>query len=143
MCLDCVKKKSLNIFQKIELVQDKTICVIGCHLAAHQEEVKKREENLDDIWNEISFENNKFGIDNHDFIFLCGDMNFRVNLDFRNAVRFIKEKDDIGYIENLTYFSRLDQLKKIKKNIDSPLYGFKEHALNYMPTFKFFPDTDI
>ena len=137
MCLDCVKKKSFNIFQKIELVQGKTICVIGCHLAAHRSQLKRREKNLHDIWNKIYFKKSKFVIDDHDFIFLCGDMNFRVDLKVKNAVRFIKKKDDIEYITNLTYFSHLDQLEKIKKSESSLLHQFKEHALDYMPTFKY------
>ena len=126
------KNEIQSCFLKIELLGS-AICVIGCHLAAHENKLKKRIKNIQEVWNEISFRQNTLSIEEHDIIFWCGDMNFRVEkLSFEEAKSLIWQK-------KYTELAQFDQLNA-NKHICFP--GFKEHELNYPPTFKFLTNSD-
>lgn len=71
----------------------------------------------------------------HDFIFLMGDMNFRINMPNEEA----RENCQLGNIRELV---KADQLINNKPNY-SYLDGFREHLIEFMPTFKFDPGCDV
>ena len=125
------KNKIQSCFSKIELLGS-TMCVIGCHLPAHDNKLKKRMEAIRDVWNEVSFKNKTFAIKQHDIILWCGDMNFRVEKSFETAKSLIWQKQ----------YTKLAQFDQLNANKDTCFPGFKEHELNYPPTFKFLLNSD-
>ena len=108
------------------------MCIINCHLSAHDSDHQDRIENIKDIWNEILFKNKTFSIKQHDIILWCGNMNFGVEKSFEIAMSLIGQKQ-------FTELAKFDQLN-VNKDICFP--GFEEHEFDYPPTFKFLPNSD-
>ena len=108
------------------------MCVIGCHLPAHDYKLKKRIEAIRDAWKYLHFEPNKISLQQHDIILWCGDMNFRVEKSFEAAKSLIWQK----------HYSKLAQFDQLNANKDVCFPGFKEHEFDYPPTFKFLPNSD-
>jgi len=109
-----------------------TMCIINCHLSAHDNNLQDRIENIKDVWNEVSFKNKTFSIKQHDIILWCGNMNFGVEKSFETAMSLIEQKK----------FTELAKFDQLNANKDVCFPGFKEHELNYPPTFKFLPNSD-
>eukprot|EP01084_Bolivina_argentea_P147094 257405_1 len=135
-----------------------SICFICCHLAAHKSDVKARNENYNKIINELTFSKEKqsfirlpnigssddakideeqLAILDHDFIFMFGDLNYRLDYDgnkIGNIYQLIKAKkwnDLLGK----------DQLLNAMRNKEA-FDGFNEYKINFQPTFKFEPGTN-
>jgi phosphatidylinositol-bisphosphatase len=71
----------------------------------------------------------------HDRIyFLLGDLNYRVGLDPDMVIQFLASKDYETVLSHDTLFQQIRERKV--------LTGFKEHEINFMPTYKYKVGTD-
>ena len=120
---------------------DTSFAFINCHLAAGNDKKAQNErlENIKQIYNN-TFQD--FSLANtqekcyHDYKFLFGDMNFRVdNLDSKKAREMIEQK-------NYSQLTQNDQLTKIKE--EHPiLKNYIEGELNFDPTYKYEMDSNL
>lgn len=80
-----------------------------------------------------NYSNGDIKFKDHDIQFIFGDLNFRLDFDYKTALKLIKNKE----------YKRLeseDQLNK-RKNINSELIDFSEGPLKFDPTYKYIPGT--
>ncbi|XP_058831685.1 inositol polyphosphate 5-phosphatase OCRL-like [Topomyia yanbarensis] len=112
------------------------LCFVNSHLAAHTQEVDRRNEDHDEIIRRMSFEKTFRGraIDEHHHIFWIGDLNYRLNSDITQEFVNCKDRD---YNQLYAY----DQLyvEKGKKRI---FREYKEGKILFGPTYKYNPGTD-
>ncbi|KAL7719380.1 Inositol polyphosphate 5-phosphatase [Entamoeba marina] len=110
-----------------------TFCIVGSHLAAHQNEVAKRNHNFADIYNNATIhrdnpaDGDDINISSHDVVFWLGDLNYRVDTE-----------DAMGNPKELL---RTDQLK-CQQETNALLNKFVEPAITFQPTYKFVVGTD-
>ncbi|KAF8199503.1 inositol polyphosphate phosphatase [Pholiota molesta] len=117
-----------------------TLLFLNAHLAAHEGKVQHRLANLAKIKTEL-FVDDFLPADNprklaedlterFDFSFLCGDLNFRLNLSRLHADWLIAREDYAQAFE-------FDQLHTIMKNDNAAFAGFHEAPITFPPTFKY------
>eukprot|EP01080_Neovahlkampfia_damariscottae_P000573 gene573-8083_t len=118
---------------------ESTFLFITAHLYPHMKGVEKRNKNFHTIMKSLDFGeiNKKFvETDKHDYIFFCGDLNYRVGtLEDAEVKKGIKD----GKLE---YLFKYDQLS-IEKDAGRVLWGFEEAFIKFAPTYKFDPGTTI
>ena len=116
-----------------------TICVINCHLAAHQNHVDKRNQDIDQIIRDLSFQlppsqRNPAGVivypRDHDVIAVVGDLNYRVDIVYEQAVQMAKSGNISGLLE-------ADQLRREMLDPHSPWVGFEDCVPTWPPTYRF------
>ncbi|KAL3882206.1 hypothetical protein ACJMK2_028574 [Sinanodonta woodiana] len=120
-------------------LQNTSLCFINSHLAAHQEEIERRNQDYKDIESKMRFKQfyPPLTIADHDVIFWIGDLNYRVDMDINAVHTFIKEEQ---YKPLLNKDQLLKQLGKEHKDV---FRGFKEGPVTFPPTYKFDPNTDM
>lgn len=117
-----------------------SICFINAHLAAHQEELERRNEDHDCIFQRTCFQMNMNinsvpkAIKDHDHIYFLGDMNYRINPCDMNIRDVASSPDFINLLEH-------DQLLQ-QKNQKRIFHKFKEGEITFKPTFKYDTDSD-
>ncbi|CAH1763413.1 13810_t:CDS:2 [Entrophospora sp. SA101] len=119
------------------LFGDTSFCFINCHLAAHQNKVKQRNNDVRKISKEMRLKGfrpeYKVNINNvtdrFDHTFWFGDMNYRVDLSREKA-------DELILRHELTKLLEHDQLSREMKSF-SYFDGFHEDRISFNPTFKF------
>jgi len=117
-----------------------TLLFLNTHLAAHEGRVGHRLANLEKIKTELDINDflpegdSRKGAedltDRFDFTFLCGDLNFRLDITRLHADWLIARQD---YQQALTF----DQLRKLMDSGAPELAGFSEAPINFAPTFKY------
>ncbi|KAF6759917.1 hypothetical protein DFP72DRAFT_805883 [Ephemerocybe angulata] len=117
-----------------------TLLFLNCHLAAHEGRVNHRLANLAKIKAELEVDDflpkddPRKGMedlsDRFDFTFLCGDLNFRLDITRLHADWLIARED---YAQALGF----DQLLRVMKDGAKEFNGFKEAPINFPPTFKY------
>ena len=109
---------------------DNYISVSSGHFEAGEENNKKRLENLHQLLNtEIKNGENKNCFKDIDFWIFLGDTNFRIEMDYNDVLRLIKNN-------NLNYILKNDQFYKYK-NYKSDFNLINEGNINFNPTYKF------
>ncbi|KAK3580413.1 hypothetical protein CHS0354_012436 [Potamilus streckersoni] len=119
-------------------IQNTSLCFVNSHLAAHQEEIDRRNQDYKDIESKMRFKQffPPLTIADHDVIFWIGDLNYRVDMDINTVHAFIKE-------EQFKPLLNKDQLlKQLGKEHKDVFRGFKEGPVTFPPTYKFDPNTD-
>nr|CAG8433375.1 1446_t:CDS:2 [Entrophospora candida] len=119
------------------LFGDTSFCFINCHLAAHQNKVKQRNNDVRKISKEMRLKGfrpeYKVNINNvtdrFDHTFWFGDMNYRVDLSREKA-------DELILRHELTKLLEHDQLSREMKSF-AYFDGFHEDRISFNPTFKF------
>uniref|UniRef100_A0A7S2ZM21 Inositol polyphosphate-related phosphatase domain-containing protein n=2 Tax=Rhodosorus marinus TaxID=101924 RepID=A0A7S2ZM21_9RHOD len=122
-----------------------SISCVSSHLAAHEENISKRNQNFQDILKRATFAEPMFVEDlgnpardihilDHDVVFWVGDMNYRINLPVREVMQLIEQRD-------WSSLARYDQLKT-EMNASRVAPGFEEGSLNFAPTYKHNSDTN-
>lgn len=109
-----------------------SMCFVNCHLAAHMEELERRNQDYDNICARLSFEKLKplNYIFDHDQIYWFGDMNYRVaNIDNQHVKALVEKKCFSALLEH----DQLIQQRKLKK----VFVGFNEGPICFPPTFKY------
>ena len=113
---------------------DKSFAFSSGHFAAGQTALKNRVEELGDILNSNIIANPskvtfKGKLSDHEYWFILGDLNFRIDLDNEQVRNLIKSKE----YEKLASY---DQLNKLKIE-DSNFYSIDEGKISFPPTYKY------
>ena len=110
---------------------DNYITVASGHLEAGEQNNKKRFDNLKQILNtKIHFgENNITNFKDVDFWIILGDMNFRIEMDYKDVIGLIKKN-------NFNYLLKNDQFYKYK-NSEIDFNIINEGNICFNPTYKF------
>ena len=108
---------------------------ISSHLAARPKNTHLRIQNYHEIVRQIRLGNKNIEcVSQFDYIFFVGDMNFRIDIDFKKVVQHCKLKDFVN-------IQKQDQLKKaIAEN--KLFTDFIEGAINFKPTYRRIRDND-
>jgi len=139
-------------------ISETSMCFVGVHLSAHQNEVQKRNQDWEAIITKTNFSEsepqprhrrkssnqlNIVGIgeadlgnyiSDHEIIFVMGDLNYRVDIDDQiKALDQIRKRD----LANLLSKDQLRNEMKMKK----VCVGFTEPPITFPPTYKFEPGT--
>ncbi|XP_071521697.1 inositol polyphosphate 5-phosphatase OCRL [Panulirus ornatus] len=115
-----------------------SICFVNAHLAAHQDELDRRNEDHDCIFQRTCFHYNINSppktIRDHEHIYFIGDMNYRINPYDVN----IREIASSGQFKILLENDQLTQQRNLKRIF----HKFKEGEITFKPTFKYDVDSD-
>ncbi|XP_061195086.1 inositol polyphosphate 5-phosphatase OCRL-like [Saccostrea echinata] len=109
-----------------------SLCFVNTHLAAHQEEYERRNQDYRDVEGKMRFKQflPPLSISEHDQIFWIGDLNYRINgLDIEKVKTMI---DKGKYPDLLSY----DQLHQQLYRSDV-FKGYREGQINFKPTYKY------
>ncbi|KAF9932022.1 hypothetical protein FBU30_009086 [Linnemannia zychae] len=135
------------------IIDDTSISFVNCHLAAGQSHTRQRNTDAANILKKLShpnpvvssgtvhpevfwFGDGTMAMD-HEICFLSGDLNYRIDVKFSEAVGRIQAQD-------WAYLHLHDQLLQQKqKNPQFVLRAFNESELRFAPTYKYDPGTDI
>lgn len=107
------------------------MAIVGCHLAAHEEQISSRIKEVKEIMN-MRIDDNTLIYD-HDSAIIMGDMNFRVEANDPLWEHYLHN-------QMWEHYASEDQLTKNKRTI---FHNFTERPLDYPPTFKLNPGTDV
>lgn len=137
---------------------DSTLCFVCSHLAAHRENVAGRNADFANVFQKTSFQvgeeairevirsgsmshwvigSSSVGIQDHDIVFWLGDLNYRI--DESMGTEKVLQLSEKGTFDELR---SLDQLN-IERAAGRVFVGFEEGRLNFRPTYKYQPGTDM
>ncbi|KAJ7342137.1 hypothetical protein JRQ81_009088 [Phrynocephalus forsythii] len=105
-----------------------SLCFICSHLTAGQSQVKERNEDYKEITQKLSFPMGR-NMFSHDYVFWCGDFNYRIDLTYEEVFYFLKRQDWRTLLE----FDQLQQQKSSGKIFKD----FHEGTINFGPTYKY------
>lgn len=119
---------------------------LSAHLAAHQNNLSARRQNIDKIKSELDIDCFQDSVqdealkeqldeldditDRFDSCFWFGDLNFRLTISRLHADFLLKSK-------NYEHMLAFDQLNAMMKERNHSLKGFKEGAIHFAPTYKY------
>ena len=130
---------------------DTSVVFIGSHLAAHMDNVRRRNQDYEEITRRIVFTGEaqrvggtgaradllppgEFGLHDHDHVFWMGDLNYRLPLAHAEIKSKIEEED-------WDYLIDYDQLK-LQRDAGNVFNGYVEAPLRFPPTYRYDPGTD-
>lgn len=137
---------------------DSTLCFVCTHLAAHRENITGRNQDFSNVFNKSTFEigeeatreaiysgsmahweigSTSVNVIDHDLIFWLGDLNYRI--DESMPTERVLELSEKAQLDELR---KLDQLN-IERAHGRAFEGFEEGRLNFVPTYKYQPGTDV
>ncbi|KAF7990591.1 hypothetical protein HCN44_000396 [Aphidius gifuensis] len=119
------------------LIHNTSICFVNAHLAAHNEEYDRRNQDYTDICSRLSFTNatSQKNLKDHDQIYWLGDLNYRISeMDVIVAKQYITSDNYKPVLQN-------DQLGQ-QKLLGKIFHGFHEAEITFKPTYKYDPGTD-
>uniref|UniRef100_A0A665V0N5 phosphoinositide 5-phosphatase n=1 Tax=Echeneis naucrates TaxID=173247 RepID=A0A665V0N5_ECHNA len=105
-----------------------SICFVCSHFAAGQSQVKERNDDYNEITRRLSFPMGRL-LYAHDYVFWCGDFNYRISLPNEEVKELIKQ-------QNWDALTAGDQLLD-QKNAGLVFRGFIEGKLDFAPTYKY------
>ncbi|XP_069810699.1 synaptojanin-2 [Dendropsophus ebraccatus] len=105
-----------------------SFCFICSHFTAGHTQVKERNEDYKEITQKLSFPLGR-NVFSHDYVFWCGDFNYRLDLTYEEVFYFIKRQD----WKKLLEFDQL-QLQKANGKIFKDFY---EGTIHFGPTYKY------
>ncbi|KAG0312332.1 hypothetical protein BGZ99_009580 [Dissophora globulifera] len=134
------------------IIDDTSISFVNCHLAAGQSHTRQRNTDAANVLRKLShpnpaisnytihpevfwFGDGTMAMD-HEICFLSGDLNYRIDVKFSEAVTKVQAQD----WEHLHQHDQLLQQKL--KNPQFVLRAFNESELRFAPTYKYDPGTD-
>ncbi|VDD80178.1 unnamed protein product [Mesocestoides corti] len=118
-------------------VYNHSLCFVNCHLAAGSANCERRNQDYGEICRKMMFERNSLleelqflRINDHDQVFLFGDLNYRITgLDASATLSAISRN-------NFTFLLDYDELLAQRK-LGRTLQGFSEGKIAFAPTYKF------
>ncbi|XP_036269351.1 synaptojanin-2 isoform X1 [Pipistrellus kuhlii] len=105
-----------------------SLCFVCSHLTAGQSQVKERNEDYREITQKLSFPTGR-NIFSHDYVFWCGDLNYRIDLTYEEVFYFVKRQDWKKLLE-------FDQLR-LQKSSGKIFKDFHEGSIDFAPTYKY------
>lgn len=137
---------------------DSTLCFVNSHLAAHRENVIGRNSDFQNIFSKLQYDigyeaakqsiqngslsqwysgSQTIGVSDHDMAFWIGDLNYRIDESMSTElVLNLSQKFDLEKLR------RHDQLN-IERKEGRVFQGWQEGELNFAPTYKYQPGTDM
>lgn len=137
----------------IRLVYDhSSLCFVNCHLAAGQSHMQQRNADAEGIIQSASFPSCDFAdvfyhggngamILDHEYCFLSGDLNYRINLKRSDVLKDLTDPDKESAWKKLQ-----DQDQLLRQKINNPLFKlltFEEAPIRFDPTYKYEKGTDF
>ncbi|KAL3841607.1 hypothetical protein ACJMK2_019724 [Sinanodonta woodiana] len=110
------------------LVYSTSLCFLCAHMAAGQSQVNDRNSDCQEIIKRIAFPMGRT-VHSHDYVFWCGDFNYRIELPNEEVKELIKN-------ENWSALQTFDQLSN-QREAKQTFIGFSEGPLNFAPTYKY------
>ncbi|XP_074852982.1 synaptojanin-1 isoform X2 [Carettochelys insculpta] len=110
------------------LFHTSSLCFVCSHFAAGQSQVKERNEDFIEIARKLSFPMGRL-LFSHDYIFWCGDFNYRIDLPNEDVKELIRQQNWDSLIAG-------DQLVN-QKNAGQIFRGFLEGKITFAPTYKY------
>ncbi|XP_062906543.1 synaptojanin-1 isoform X3 [Mobula hypostoma] len=105
-----------------------SLCFVCAHFAAGQSQVKERNEDYVEIARKLSFPMGRL-LFSHDYIFWCGDFNYRIDLPNEEVKELIRQ-------QNWDCLLSGDQLIN-QKNAGHIFRDFLEGRISFAPTYKY------
>ncbi|XP_033352507.1 synaptojanin-1 [Bombus vosnesenskii] len=105
-----------------------SFCFVCAHFAAGQSQVNERNADYAEITRKITFPMGRT-LNTHDYVFWCGDFNYRVDMDKDEMKEMIKRNE---FDQILQY----DQLK-VQQEQGNVFKNFLEGPINFAPTYKY------
>ncbi|GFT46822.1 synaptojanin-1 [Nephila pilipes] len=105
-----------------------SMCFICAHFAAGQSQVLERNADYQEISKKLSFPLGRT-LDSHDFVFWCGDFNYRIDLPNEEVKKLLK-------MENWSTLLVADQLLNAQQS-GQAFKDFIEGPINFAPTYKY------
>ncbi|KAF5404150.1 Phosphatidylinositol-bisphosphatase [Paragonimus heterotremus] len=105
-----------------------SVCLVCSHFAAGQSAVRERNEDFNEICRRLSFPNG-LNVLSHDYVFWCGDFNYRINLSGAEVKRLVSQS---AWSDLL----RSDQLT-LEREAGNVFRGFQEGPIRFAPTYKY------
>lgn len=134
MAIDCVKtglggatgNKGAAAIRFV--IHGTSICFVCAHFAAGQSQVAERNADYAEITRKIAFPMGR-SLKSHDYIFWCGDFNYRIDME-KDELKDLLKQNDIGAV------LQFDQLR-IQQNTGSVFNDFLEGEISFPPTYKY------
>lgn len=116
--------------------EESWVCVVNAHLPPHAENVQRRNECVHTIQRRLTFSpsGTPSTIDDHEYVFWLGDLNYRVDLPPEQVRELIQREDWQGLVSK-------DQLETLRRR--GEIFGnYSEGPLTFAPSYKFEPGTN-
>ncbi|XP_019753624.1 synaptojanin-1 [Dendroctonus ponderosae] len=105
-----------------------SLCFVCAHFAAGQSQVNERNADYNEITRKIGFPMSR-SLNSHEYLFWCGDFNYRVDMDKDEIKELIKQGNYDAVLEN-------DQLRK--QQLEGNVFkNFIEGKITFPPTYKY------
>ncbi|EFA11114.1 LOW QUALITY PROTEIN: synaptojanin-1 [Tribolium castaneum] len=105
-----------------------SLCFVCAHFAAGQSQVSERNADYNEITRKITFPMSR-SLNSHEYLFWCGDFNYRVDMDKDEIKESVKLGDYDRILEN-------DQLMKQQQE-GNVFKDFTEGKITFPPTYKY------
>lgn len=106
-----------------------SMCFVAAHFAAGQSQVAERNADYAEITRKIAFPMGRT-LKSHDYVFFCGDFNYRVDMD-KDELR-----EEVKNPTNLATILEHDQLQQ-QKELGNVFNDFIEGEITFLPTYKY------
>ncbi|XP_063994499.1 synaptojanin-1 [Diachasmimorpha longicaudata] len=105
-----------------------SFCFVCAHFAAGQSQVNERNADYAEITRKLAFPMGRT-LNTHDYVFWCGDFNYRVDMDKEEMREMIRR----GEIEQILQYDQL----KIQQDQGNVFKNFQEGPVTFPPTYKY------
>jgi len=105
-----------------------SLVFICSHFAAGQSQVAERNNDYSEAVKRITFANGRTVL-SHDYVFWCGDFNYRINLPREEVKEAVRQQD-------YSALNAADQLG-IERAAGNVFHGFHEGSIQFGPTYKY------
>ncbi|XP_036332879.1 synaptojanin-1 [Rhagoletis pomonella] len=105
-----------------------SMCFVCAHFAAGQSQVAERNADYAEITRKLAFPMGRT-LKSHDWVFWCGDFNYRIDMEKDDLKEAIKNEDLASVLIN-------DQLRK-EQEAGNVFSDFLEGEINFDPTYKY------
>ncbi|EDV19934.1 uncharacterized protein TRIADDRAFT_32656, partial [Trichoplax adhaerens] len=112
-----------------------TMCFVNSHLAAHAEEIEKRNQDFKEVSSKLfSRSSQPLSVLDHETTFWFGDLNYRI----AGNEAIVKDMIKSGLLDDLFKFDQLNQQMSQRKVFQN----FIEGPIKFIPTYKYDPGTN-
>lgn len=105
-----------------------SFCFVCAHFAAGQSQVSERNADYAEITRKIAFPMGRT-LNTHDYVFWCGDFNYRVDMDKEDMKEMIRRNEIDQILQN-------DQLR-VQQDQGNVFKNFLEGPVTFPPTYKY------
>ncbi|KAI8320312.1 DNase I-like protein [Martensiomyces pterosporus] len=114
-------------------LDDTSICIVAAHLASGTNNVAERNADYHAIRSGARFRRGRH-IENHDYVFWLGDLNYRIDLPNDQARKLVAERQ----VASLMMYDQLS----IQMAENKVFRGYSEAEIHFPPTYKYDVGTD-